>query len=105
MRRSIVVICLLSVSVAVHGEDPGTRAQALGFVKLLGDKDLGGVAESSLTAMGENAVPALSFALKDLASSHRTHAAKVLGAIGGDAAQTALRSAVGERDPSVRVAA
>jgi HEAT repeat protein len=97
------MLCLLAALAA--GEDPGRRAQAMVFVQRLGDADLGVVAERSLIAMGEDAVPALGFAVRDLNSPVRAKAAQLLGSIGGDGAKAELARAVGERDAAVRVAA
>ncbi|MHC4550944.1 MAG: HEAT repeat domain-containing protein [Planctomycetota bacterium] len=97
------VLALLGTST---GQDPGERAKAAGFVRLLQDSSLRPMAERSLRSMGAEAIPALADALADLNSPVRGRAAALLGEIGpeSETALRALQKATRDRDAGVRVA-
>jgi len=98
-------LALLILGSLVAAQDGGRRAQAMGFVRLLGDEKLASMAERSLLAMGDDATEALAFGLADLNSSVRVEAARVLGSIDSEASRKALLRAANDRAGRVRVAA
>ena len=105
MRRllGVVVVCGLAFA------QEGGRAQAAAFIPLLGDPQLGPVAERSLARMGPTAIPALAAGLAEvsLTDAERSACARLLGKIGtkSDAAKRALAKSMRDRTPAVRVAA
>jgi len=97
---------LLTLAIPAVAEDPGTRAKASAFARLLGDEALRPVAVEALTALGEDAVPGLAEVLADAQAPARPQIAALLAKLGAksELARSALRAASLDRDPPTRVA-
>ncbi len=77
-RLAVVGVVLVALTAAALAQDQGDRAQAAAFVKLLGDKELGAIAERSLKKLGAASIPALIATLQDANALARPAAARLL---------------------------
>ena len=81
-RLAVVGVVLAALAAAAVAQDEGDRAQAAAFVKLLGDKELGPIAERSLKKLGAASIPALIATLQDANALARPAAARLLRELG-----------------------